>query len=99
MPFKVHLLSRTTLFSVKSVCFEIIFLQVWADEQSRLLAETSDVPVSLAGDGRCGMPRYCAKYLSYTFIDATRDVILHSELVQVRVIACFLLDLLLTMAY
>lgn len=78
-----------------------IFLQVWADEQSRLLMETSDMPVSLAGDGRCDLPGYRAKYLSYTFTDATRDVILHIELVQVRVIACtcFLLKLLSTIAH
>lgn len=59
------------------------------------------MPVSLAGDGRCDLPGYRAKYLSYTFTDATRDVILHTELVQVRVIACtcFLLELLFTIAH
>ncbi|KAL1446504.1 hypothetical protein MTO96_028814 [Rhipicephalus appendiculatus] len=69
-------------FVIQSALLFPSVYKLWTDQQERLL-ESSE-PLSLAGDGRCDSPGFSAKYLTYTFIDASRDVILHTELVQVN---------------
>ncbi|KAL1471389.1 hypothetical protein MTO96_039963 [Rhipicephalus appendiculatus] len=72
-------------FVIQSALLFPSVYKLWTDQQERLL-ESSE-PLSLAGDGRCDSPGFSAKYLTYTFIDASRDVILHTELVQVNAIS------------
>ncbi|KAH7981667.1 hypothetical protein HPB52_000672 [Rhipicephalus sanguineus] len=69
-------------FVIQSALLFPSVYKLWTDQQKHLL-EASE-PLSLAGDGRCDSPGFSAKYLTYTFIDASRDVILHTELVQVN---------------
>ncbi|KAK7500041.1 hypothetical protein BaRGS_00008588 [Batillaria attramentaria] len=57
---------------------------VWSRMQERLFAARRGRAVKLAGGGRCDSPGHCAKYGSYTFMDAETSEVLHCELVQVR---------------
>lgn len=74
-------------FSVLVTWLTLFLKQVWKAEQSCLLLQSAGQPLSLAGDGRCDSPCFSAKYMTYTLSDATRDVILHTELVQVCLIS------------
>ena len=44
--------------------------------------------IKLAGDGRCDSAGHCAKYGSYTLMDAETSEVLHTEFVQVRFCCC-----------
>lgn len=72
-----------SVFPVSPFAPHSSLMQLWEKEQGQLLSDGSAQPLSLSGDGRCDSPGFCAKYLTYTLTDARRDVILHTELVQV----------------
>ena len=40
--------------------------------------------VVVSGDGRCDLPGKCAKFCTYTLMEKTKNVILHSETVDKR---------------
>lgn len=56
---------------------------MWQRCQQRLFEARRGKSVKLAGDGRCDSPGHCAKYGSYTLMDAETAEVLHSELIQV----------------
>lgn len=58
---------------------------VWQRKQERLMAARRHKKVKLAGDGRCDSPGHCAKFGSYTLMDADTAEVLHTELVQVHI--------------
>lgn len=80
----IAVFSRTTYDKVQTAYLVPAVRQVWAQCQQRLFQARADRPVKLAGDGRCDSPGHCAKFRSYTLMDAQTSEVLHSELIQVR---------------
>ena len=44
-----------------------------------MLQEYGDKDVVVSGDGRCDSPGKCAKFCTYTLMDASTNTILHTE--------------------
>lgn len=49
-----------------------------------MLREYENKDVVVSGDGRCDSPGKCAKFCTYTLMDASTNVILHAETVDKR---------------
>ena len=56
---------------------------VWTACQEQLFRAREHRAVKIAGDGRCDSPGHCAKYGSYTMMDAETSEVLFIKLVQV----------------
>ena len=49
-----------------------------------MLHEYENKDVVVSGDGRCDSPGKCVKFCTYTLMDASTNVILHTETVDKR---------------
>lgn len=58
-------------------------MQIWLEQQQRLLVELQDQPVDLGGDGRCDSPGFCAKFMTYSLHEARLDKIIHAVQIEV----------------
>ena len=81
----------TTFYNIQKAYLHPAIENVYREKRTELLArvyleqEDGKSP-HLAGDGRCDLPGFNAKYCHYTFmLDDTKEI-LHTELVQVRYI-------------
>ena len=74
----------STYFEIQASYLLPAVRNVWTQCQVRLFEVRQDKAVKLAGDGRCDSPGHCAKYGSYTLMDAGTSEILHVKVVQVR---------------
>ena len=75
--------STQTYNSLQSAYLLHAVRAVWARCQERLIAARVGKAIKMAGDGRCDSPGHCAKYGSYTLMDAETSEVIHLELVQV----------------
>ncbi|XP_070203994.1 uncharacterized protein [Littorina saxatilis] len=79
----ICIFGKTTYNNLQSAYMVQAVRNVWTRCQERLFAARPRTrPLKLAGDGRCDSPGHCAKYGSYTFLDATTMEVLHIELIQ-----------------
>lgn len=56
--------------------------KAWRDHQQQLFNDIGNRHVSLAGDGRCDSPGYCAKYGTYTMMDINTNKIVDFYIAQ-----------------
>lgn len=79
--------SRTTYQQEQNSTLFPVVQEKWLEEKSKAQAEVKVLPkVVLAGDARCDSPGHCAKYGSYTLMEAgptQTNKIVELELVQV----------------
>jgi hypothetical protein len=90
----VHMIGTTSFYihsDIQKAYLHPAIENVYREKRTELLArvyleqEDGKSP-HLAGDGRCDLPGFNAKYCHYTFmLDDTKEI-LHTELVQVRYI-------------
>ena len=83
---RVACISDRTFFYHQNRYLEPSIVDVWGDEQSRLLTQckAQGTSLSIGGDGRADSPGHSAKYGSYGVIDMNTNKVLHIELVQVN---------------
>lgn len=55
--------------------------QVWEAEQNNAVQNLNG-SAELAGDGRCDSPGFCAKFMTYTFMEVVTSKIIHFVQVQ-----------------
>lgn len=63
--------------------YEILFFQVWQEEQAHLLDYSRQCPMILSGDGRADSPEFSTKFGTYSVLDLQRNELIHFEVVQV----------------
>ena len=49
-----------------------------------MLLDYGQMDIVVSGDGRCDSPEKCAKFCTYTLMESTKNLILHSETVDKR---------------
>ena len=83
---QVACISDRTFYYHQNQYLEPSIVDVWGDEQSRLLTQckAQGTSLSIGGDGRADSPGHSAKYGPYGVIDLNTNKILHIELVQVN---------------
>jgi len=52
--------------------------------QAQVIEQNSNQDLVIAGDGRCDSPGKCAKFCTYTLMETSTNVIVHSETVDKR---------------
>ncbi|XP_064480534.1 uncharacterized protein LOC135394033 [Ornithodoros turicata] len=79
----IQMISKVAYDTYQKGCLLPAVSQVWNAEHNHLLLSLQDKPVDLLGDGRCDSPGHCAKYMTYTFMEAHSKKIVSSVQVQV----------------
>ena len=75
-------ISQATFYTIQRTYLWPVIQEAWTSHQVSLLASLSHMPLKLAGDGRCDIPGYNAKYGTYTMLDTDSDKIVAFEVVQ-----------------
>ena len=78
MPCDIKLLQQ------KDGNFYFVFVFTNYFYQIQTLQEFEREEVVVSGDGRCDSPGKCAKFCTYTLMELTKNLILHSETVDKR---------------
>ncbi len=83
--FNLSMVSESTFYDVQSSLLIPVVGEAWHQEQELMKVQLKEdgSPLTLAGDGRCDSPGFCAKYCTYSLLDTATEKIVNYELVQV----------------
>ena len=86
----INVISYPTFIQHQRRYLQPAIVNVWQRMEHSMVDElrAAGQPLVIGGDARNDSPGHTAKYGSYSFMDVTRNKILHVELVQVRIMFC-----------